>query len=123
VSALGQVHTLDLSNISGISDVSALGQVYTLDLEGCSIKKPAVFEMTKEAIVAIKDCTGTSSLTIEGYICINYPSVLNSQQHLKKKLRDALKKAVTDVADGKLTKVKARYKLNKDAAKPKKAAL
>ena len=36
VSALGGVHTLDLSECSNITDVSALGGVHTLDLSECS---------------------------------------------------------------------------------------
>ena len=36
VSALGGVHTLDLSECTGISDVSALGGVHTLDLLECT---------------------------------------------------------------------------------------
>jgi hypothetical protein len=32
VSALGHVHSLNLSSCYNLSDVSALGQVYTLDL-------------------------------------------------------------------------------------------
>ena len=35
VSALGGVHTLDLSNCKNVSDVSALGGVHTLDLRLC----------------------------------------------------------------------------------------
>lgn len=35
VSALGGVHTLDLSECSGITDVSALGRMYNLILSGC----------------------------------------------------------------------------------------
>ena len=34
VSALGNVHTLDLSGCSNITDVSALGNVHTLNLSG-----------------------------------------------------------------------------------------
>jgi hypothetical protein len=36
VSALGGVHTLDLSDCVGVTDVSALGGVHTLDLSGCT---------------------------------------------------------------------------------------
>ena len=36
VSALGHVHTLDLSRCNGITDVSALGHVHTLNLSGCN---------------------------------------------------------------------------------------
>jgi len=36
VSAVGSVHTLDLSRCSGVVDVSALGSVHTLDLSWCS---------------------------------------------------------------------------------------
>ena len=36
VSALGGVHTLDLSYCTGITDVSALGGVHTLNLGGCT---------------------------------------------------------------------------------------
>lgn len=40
VSALGNVHTLNLRYCKNITDVSALGNVHTLDLYGCSgIKK------------------------------------------------------------------------------------
>jgi hypothetical protein len=35
VSALGYVHTLNLSYCDNVSDVSALGHVHTLDLSGC----------------------------------------------------------------------------------------
>ena len=35
VSALGNVHTLDLEGCTGITDVSALGNVHTLYLRGC----------------------------------------------------------------------------------------
>jgi len=35
VSALGGVHTLDLSDCRGVVDVSALGGVHTLDLSDC----------------------------------------------------------------------------------------
>jgi hypothetical protein len=35
VSALGNVHALDLSNCSGISDLSALGTVHTLNISRC----------------------------------------------------------------------------------------
>jgi len=35
VSALGNVHTLNLTDCSGISDVSALGNVHTLNLSSC----------------------------------------------------------------------------------------
>jgi hypothetical protein len=33
---LGNVHTLDLSYCTGISDVSMLGNVHTLHLRGCT---------------------------------------------------------------------------------------
>ncbi|AIK96064.1 hypothetical protein [Candidatus Odyssella acanthamoebae] len=35
VSALGNVHTLNLQGCEGVTDVSALGNVHTLNLRGC----------------------------------------------------------------------------------------
>jgi hypothetical protein len=35
VSALGNVHTLDLSDSENLTDISGLGNVHTLDLDGC----------------------------------------------------------------------------------------
>ncbi|KAM0841680.1 hypothetical protein ACQ4PT_058865 [Festuca glaucescens] len=102
---------------------------------------PTYFEMIKEAIAALKDRTGSSSVAIAKYIEEKHGKSLppNFKKMLSVQLRGS-------AAKGKLVKVKASYKLSdatkkdspkakvakpvaakaapkkKDAAKPKKAA-
>ncbi|KAM3388685.1 hypothetical protein ACQJBY_011056 [Aegilops geniculata] len=89
---------------------------------------PTYFEMIKEAIAALKDRTGSSSVAIAKYIEEKHGKALpaNFKKMLSVQLRASASK-------GKLVKVKASYKLSeaakkdapkskpaKDAAKPKK---
>ncbi|KAM0925666.1 hypothetical protein ACQ4PT_004055 [Festuca glaucescens] len=98
---------------------------------------PTYFEMIKEAIAALKDRTGSSSVAIAKYIEEKHGKSLppNFKKMLSVQLRSS-------AAKGKLVKVKASYKLSdaakkdlpkakpakaaakpaKDAAKPKKVA-
>jgi histone H1/5 len=80
-----------------------------------SAAKKTYFEMAREAIVALKERSGSSSQAIKKHMCASNKS-LNFAQHL---LRDALKKGVDS---GKLTRVKASFKINKDAVVKKPAA-
>ncbi|KAF7002914.1 hypothetical protein CFC21_018320 [Triticum aestivum] len=79
---------------------------------------PAYFEMIKEAIAALKDRTGSSSVAIAKYIEEKHGKSLpaNFKKMLSVQLRASASK-------GKLIKVKASYKLSdaakKDAPKPK----
>uniref|UniRef100_A0A8R7PHM9 H15 domain-containing protein n=1 Tax=Triticum urartu TaxID=4572 RepID=A0A8R7PHM9_TRIUA len=79
---------------------------------------PAYFEMIKEAIAALKDRTGSSSVAIAKYIEEKHGKSLpaNFKKMLSVQLRASASK-------GKLVKVKASYKLSdaakKDAPKPK----
>jgi len=80
---------------------------------------PTYFEMIKEAIAALKDRTGSSSVAIAKYIEEKHGKSLPA--NFKKMLSVQLR---SSAAKGKLVKVKASYKLS-DAAKkgsPKKAA-
>jgi histone H1/5 len=80
---------------------------------------PTYFEMIKEAIAALKDRTGSSSVAIAKYIQEKHGKSLPA--NFKKMLSVQLR---SSAAKGKLVKVKASYKLS-DAAKkgsPKKAA-
>ncbi|KAK1626787.1 hypothetical protein QYE76_001102 [Lolium multiflorum] len=93
---------------------------------------PPYFEMIKEAIAALKDRTGSSSVAIAKYIDEKHGDSL--PPNFKKMLSVQLR---ASAAKGKLVKVKASYKLSdaakkdspkakaaakpaKDAAKPKK---
>ena len=95
---------------------------------------PTYFEMIKEAIAALKDRTGSSSVAIAKYIEEKHGKALPA--NFKKMLSVQLR---SSAAKGKLVKVKASYKLSdaakkdspkakpaakpaKDAAKPKKKA-
>ncbi|CAM0903257.1 unnamed protein product [Alopecurus aequalis] len=95
---------------------------------------PSYFEMIKEAIAALKDRTGSSSVAIAKYIEEKHGKTLPA--NFKKMLLVQLRGSA---AKGKLVKVKASYKLSdaakkdspkakpiaakaKAAAKPKKAA-
>lgn len=84
-----------------------------------SAAKKTYFEYARDAIVALKERNGSSSQAIKKHMC-SANKDLKFAQHL---LRDALKKGVDS---GKLIKVKASFKINKDAvvkkAAPKKAA-
>ncbi|KAF7010344.1 hypothetical protein CFC21_024767 [Triticum aestivum] len=79
---------------------------------------PTYFEMIKEAIAALKDRTGSSSVAIAKYIEEKHGKALpaNFKKMLSVQLRASASK-------GKLVKVKASYKLSdaakKDAPKPK----
>uniref|UniRef100_A0A453CL58 H15 domain-containing protein n=6 Tax=Triticinae TaxID=1648030 RepID=A0A453CL58_AEGTS len=79
---------------------------------------PAYFEMIKEAIAALKDRTGSSSVAIAKYIEEKHGKSLPA--NFKKMLSVQLR---ASAAKGKLVKVKASYKLSdaakKDAPKPK----
>ncbi|KAK1684828.1 hypothetical protein QYE76_045676 [Lolium multiflorum] len=72
---------------------------------------PTYFEMIKEAIAALKDRTGSSSVAIAKYIEEKHGKTLppNFKKMLSVQLRGS-------AAKGKLVKVKASYKLS-DAAK------
>ncbi|XP_044967426.1 histone H1-like [Hordeum vulgare subsp. vulgare] len=89
---------------------------------------PTYFEMIKEAIAALKDRTGSSSVAIAKYIEEKHGKALPA--NFKKMLSVQLR---ASAAKGKLVKVKASYKLSdaakkdapkakKEAAKPKKKA-
>uniref|UniRef100_A0A453CL62 H15 domain-containing protein n=1 Tax=Aegilops tauschii subsp. strangulata TaxID=200361 RepID=A0A453CL62_AEGTS len=79
---------------------------------------PTYFEMIKEAIAALKDRTGSSSVAIAKYIEEKHGKSLPA--NFKKMLSVQLR---ASAAKGKLVKVKASYKLSdaakKDAPKPK----
>uniref|UniRef100_A0A453CLG5 H15 domain-containing protein n=4 Tax=Triticinae TaxID=1648030 RepID=A0A453CLG5_AEGTS len=72
---------------------------------------PTYFEMIKEAIAALKDRTGSSSVAIAKYIEEKHGKALPA--NFKKMLSVQLR---ASAAKGKLVKVKASYKLS-DAAK------
>lgn len=71
------------------------------------------FEMAVEAILSLKDRTGSSTHAIRAYITSTYPKVDFKSLYL----RNALKKGVEAE---KLIMVKASYKVNKEVMKPKK---
>lgn len=81
-------------------------------------KKPTYFALAKEAILALKDRTGSSPQAIKAYITKTHPSV----KFARHALTLALKKGVESK---KLVKVKGSYKVSaeektKKATKPKK---
>ncbi|KAM0825939.1 hypothetical protein ACQ4PT_069199 [Festuca glaucescens] len=78
---------------------------------GAGASHPPYFEMIKEAIVALKDRTGSSSVAIAKYMEEKHGKSLpaNFKKMLSVQLRGS-------AAKGKLVKVKASYKLS-DAAK------
>ena len=67
--------------------------------------KKTYFQMVKEAIIALKDRTGSSPQAIKAWIMSNYPQLTFAQHNL----RFALKKGVSD---GKLVKTKNSFKLS-----------
>jgi histone H1/5 len=69
--------------------------------------------MVKEAIIALKDRTGSSPQAIKAWIMTNYPQLTFAQHNL----RFALKKGVSD---GKLVKTKNSFKLSAAAKVVKK---
>ncbi|XBJ03596.1 hypothetical protein VPH35_022711 [Triticum aestivum] len=79
---------------------------------------PTYFEMIKEAIAALKDRTGSSSVAIAKFIEEKHGKALPA--NFKKMLSVQLR---SSAAKGKLVKVKASYKLSdaakKDSPKPK----
>eukprot|EP00607_Mallomonas_marina_P002222 CAMPEP_0182437430 /NCGR_PEP_ID=MMETSP1167-20130531/85037_1 /TAXON_ID=2988 /ORGANISM="Mallomonas Sp, Strain CCMP3275" /LENGTH=304 /DNA_ID=CAMNT_0024630339 /DNA_START=59 /DNA_END=972 /DNA_ORIENTATION=- len=74
--------------------------------------KKSYFQLVKEAILAIKDRSGSSPQAIKAWITTSYPAVAFQQHHL----RAALKKGV---ADGKLVKTKNSFKLGAEEKKAK----
>ena len=75
--------------------------------------KKSYFDLAKEAILALKERTGSSPQAIKSYICTNHPSI-KFAQHL---LRSALNKGAET---GKFVKVKASFKLAAAEKKEKK---
>ena len=77
--------------------------------------KKSYFDLAKEAIVALKERTGSSPQAIKAHIVANHPSI-KFAQHL---LRAALNKGAET---GKFVKVKASFKLGAEEKKVKKVA-
>ena len=67
VSALGKVHTLDLSQCSGVTDVSALGEVHTLDLSYCR-EVTDVSALGKVHTLDLRYCSGVTDVSALGKV-------------------------------------------------------
>jgi hypothetical protein len=67
VSALGNVHTLDLSGCSRVTDVSALGNVHTLNLRGCR-KVTDVSALGKVHTLNLHWCYGVTDVSALGNV-------------------------------------------------------
>jgi hypothetical protein len=67
VSALGSVHTLDLRECTGIVDVSALGSVHTLDLYGCA-GITDVSALGSVHTLNLSECTGITDVSALGSV-------------------------------------------------------
>jgi hypothetical protein len=68
VSALGNVHTLNLNNCDGIHDVSSLKNVHTLNLSGCNIEDVSelgnIHTLKLSYCYKIKDISGLKNVYI-----------------------------------------------------------
>ena len=81
-----------------------------------SSSKKSYIDMAQEAIIALKDRTGSSQIAIQKYILSQNPNV--DLKKLKQHLNRSLK---TGVANKRFIKIKASYKLHPNAKKKPKA--
>ena len=73
VSALGNVHTLDLTNCENITDVSALGNIHTLYLTGCNITDVSMLGNVHKLILrCCENITNVSALGNVYYLDLSY---------------------------------------------------
>lgn len=82
--------------------------------------KPTYIEMTHDAIVALKDRKGSSSIAISKWILANHEHTKSTNPNIfKNKLQQYLKQGVKD---GRFVKVKSSFKINPEYTKKQKAA-